>query len=72
MFLLKLNFEEGQLYGNFWFYIIIIYRKFFDFQCLSGDIRMYFPILTGVENERVYSSKFGDILVKMIILNLDF
>ena len=64
MFLLKLNFEEGQLYGNFWFYIIIIYRKFFDFQCLSGDIRMYFPILTGVENERAYSSKIGDILVK--------
>ena len=64
MFLLKLNFEEGQLYGNSWFYIIIIYRKFFDFQCLSGAIRMYFPILTGVENERAYSSKIGDILVK--------
>ena len=60
MFLLKLNFEEGQLYGNFWFYIIIIYRKFFDFQFLSREIRMCFPILTGVENERFHSANIFD------------
>ena len=62
MFLLKLNFEkERQLNGNFWFYILIIYMTFFDFQCLSGGIYMYFHILTGVENGR---SKTGDILVE--------
>ena len=52
----------------FGFYIIIIYRKFFDSQCLSCGIRIYFPILTGVENVRFYSSKIGHILVE----NSDF
>ena len=68
MFLLKRNFEEeGRLFCNFWFYIIIIYRKDFDFQCLSRCILMHFPIITGVENGRLYSLKIGDVLMKMVI-----
>ena len=34
---------------------------FFDFQCLSGGIHMYFHVLRGAENGR---SKTGDILVE--------
>ena len=56
-FLLKLDFEEdGLLYANFLFYIHIIYRKLFDCQCLGRGIRMYFPILEGIENGSFYSS----------------
>ena len=50
MLLLKLDLEnEGKLYANIFFYILIVERKLFAFQCLNILIRMYFPILTGVE-----------------------
>ena len=72
VFLFRLNFrEEGQLYTKFLFYILIIQRKFFAFQCLSCGIRLYFPILTVVGNGRFTSSKIGYFLRKVLILNFN-
>ena len=44
IFFLKLNLQdEGQLYVNFLFYILIIYRICLLFQFLGRDIRMRIP-----------------------------
>ena len=51
MMTLNLNFQvKGHSFTNGLFYILIILRKCFVFQFLTRGIRMYFPILTGVEN----------------------
>ena len=47
--LLKLNVqEEGHVYANCLLYILTIYRKWFPFQFLGGNIRMQIPILARV------------------------
>ena len=47
--------DEDQLSFNFLFFILIIQINFFAFQFLSRGIRIYFPILAGVKNERITS-----------------
>ena len=48
---MKLNFQrEGHSFVDGWFYILIISRGCLAFQFLTHGIRMYFLILTGVEN----------------------
>ena len=42
--------DEGQLYANFLFHMLIMERKFFAFQFLSRGICLCFPILTGINN----------------------
>ena len=48
------------------FFILFILFKCFAFDFLSCGIRMYFPILTCVENGRFISWKNGDIVVKNV------
>ena len=49
IFILDLNFQnEDHSFANSLFNILIISRKCITFQFLTSDIRMHFPILTGV------------------------
>ena len=56
--LLKHNFQdEGLLYDNWWFYILIIYSSHFAFHFLSHSLCMYIPILTGAQKGCIASEK---------------
>ena len=58
MLILNLEFQgEGHFLANCLFYILIISRKWLAFQFLTRGMRMYFPILTGVENGRSLAEK---------------
>ena len=74
MLLLKLNFQdEGQMYANFLFYILIMLRKFFAFQFFSRAIRMQIPILTGVQNEpKSHRNDSAFLLINVLFMKLLF
>ena len=57
---MKPNFQdESQLYANCLSYILIIYRKFFAFQCLSRGIRIAFPFKEGLKMGSSLANKLG-------------
>ena len=58
--------NEGQLYANFFFYILIVERKLFAFQYLNFDMSMYFSVLTGVEKRRFNSQRIRKVLLKNV------
>ena len=45
--------DEGHLYAKCLFNILTIYPKCHRFHLFSRGIRMYIPILTGVQNGRI-------------------
>ena len=50
MFFLKLIFQaEDQLYVNFCFFILTVYRKYLLFQFFGWGLHMHVPILTGAQ-----------------------
>ena len=64
---LNLNFQgEGHSFANFLFYILIISWKYFVFQFLVRDIRLFFAVLRAVENGRFTNWKIGDIPLKNV------
>ena len=58
--------DEGQLYANFLFHMLIMERKFFAFQFLSRGICLCFPILTGINNGLFTNWKIGNTLLQNI------
>ena len=73
MFFLKFIFrDEGHLYANFCFFILPIYRKYLFFKFLTWDLRMHLAILTGVQLGRISGWKNGHILLKSVVLKLNF
>ena len=72
MFFLKLFFrDEGHLYANCLFYILTINPKCHPFQFFNRGIRMYIPILRGIQNGRINLRKKSVLLLKKIFfLNL--
>ena len=71
MFFLKLLFrDEGHLYANCLFYISTIHPKCHLFQFFSRSIRMYIPILTGIENGRTSLRKNSFILLKNVLFEV--
>ena len=54
IFFLRIYFlDKGHLYAKFLFDILTIDPKCHLFQFFSREIRMYIPILTGVQNGRI-------------------
>ena len=67
--LVKLNLEgEGCLYANCLFDILSIYFQVLLFQFLSRGIPVRIPILTWIQNRRIYGLKNGHFLIKMDIV----
>ena len=73
MFLLKLLLDdEGHFYANCLTYIPTIYLQSLLFQFFSRGIRMYIPILTGVQNGHISLPKNNLMLKKKFFLRLFF
>ena len=62
--------DQGHLYVNCLFYFLTIYQKSLLFQFLGSGVRMYIPILTGVQNGRISCRKNSHILLKDVFLSL--
>ena len=71
--LLKINFQDkGHLYFRCLLYILTIYVKCFLFQFLGRGIRIHIPILTPVRNGRISSWWNFHILLKKLLVKLNF
>ena len=64
--------DEGHLYGNCLFDILTIYLKFHRFHFFSRGIRMYIPILRGIQNGCQSLRKNGHILLKIALVEALF
>ena len=72
-FFLRLYFrDEGHLYTKFLLDILTIDPKCHLFQFFSRDMRMYIPILTGVQNRRINLRKNSVILLKNCFVKIYF
>ena len=68
MFILKpLLDDEGHLYPDSLFYILIVYLKHLFFQFFSRGIRVYIPILRGVQNGHISRLKGSVFLLKNVL-----
>ena len=69
----KLNFHrEGHLDANFLNFVLTIYRKWLLSQFFDRGIWMHILILTGVQNGRRSCWKNGHILIKNVLLEVNF
>ena len=72
-FFLRLYFrDKGHLYTKFLLDILTIDPKCHLFQFFSRDMRMYIPILTGVQNRRINLRKNSVILLKNCFVKIYF
>ena len=66
-FLKLLFYEEGNSYAKCLFYIRTIYPEYHFFQFFSGSIRMYIPVLIGVQNEHKSAKRTVFFLLKNVL-----
>ena len=72
-FVLKLLLDdEGHFYVDCLFYVLTIYPKCHTFQFFSCGIRLYIPILTGVQNGRISRLKDSVFLLKNVFFQASF
>ena len=72
-FFLRLYFcDKSHLYAKCLFDILIIYPKCHRFHFFSRDIRMYIPILTGVQNGHISCLKDSVVLLKNVLFEAFF
>ena len=64
--------DEGHLYAKCLFNILTIYPKHHRFHFFSRGIRMYIPILTGVQNGRISRLKGNVFLLKNVLFEASF
>ena len=72
-FFLRLYFrDEGHLHAKCLFDILAIYPKCHRFHYFSRGIRMYIPVLTGVQNGRKSHLKDSVFLLKNVLFVASF
>ena len=64
--------DEGHLYAKCLFDILTIYPKCHRFHFFSCGIRVYIPILTGVQNGQISRLKDSVFLLKNILFEASF